>query len=378
LTRVNRWVRVVATSAAVLQLGVMAGCGRSGAAQATDEKVVNVYNWSDYIGETTVQDFQKETGIKVRYDTFDANETLYAKLVAGHTGYDIVVPSSHWAKLQIEGGLLRPLDKTKIASYSNIDPWILKQLASVDPGNRYVVPWAWGITTVGINVDKVKAALAGATMPQDAWDLVFKPDYIGKLKSCGVSFLDSADEVFPAALRYVGKRAYSSQPADYQEAARMLSAVRPYVALFSSSGYINELASGSICAAIGWSSDIAIAAARAREARNGQNIQVLLPKSGAVLYFDTMAIPADAPHVENAYRWMSYVYRPQVQADIVNKAYTASAVRAADKYIKPDVMANRLALVEGQNLEKLVPPDLVANDIRRLRTRLYTTFKTGL
>jgi putrescine transport system substrate-binding protein len=378
LTKSNRWVRVGAATAAVLQLTLVAGCGRSGAAQPSDEKVLNVYNWSDYIGETTVQDFEKETGIKVRYDTFDANETLYAKLVAGHTGYDIVVPSSHWAKLQLEGGLLMPLDKSKITTYSNIDPWILKELATVDPGNRYVVPWAWGITTIGINVDKVKAALGSEAMPQDAWDLVFKPEYASKLKSCGVSFLDSADEVFPSALRYQGKPPYSNHAADYQDAARMLSAVRPYVTLFSSSGYINEMASGSVCVAIGWSSDIAIAAARAREARNGQNIQVLLPKSGAVLYFDTMAIPADAPHVENAYRWMSYVYQPQVQADIVNKVYTASAVRAADKYIKPEVMENRLPLVEGENLEKLVPPDLVGNDIRRLRTRLYTTFKTGL
>jgi putrescine transport system substrate-binding protein len=158
----------------------------------------------------------------------------------------------------------------------------------------------------------------------------------------------------------------------------MLSAIRPYVTLFSSSGYINEMASGAVCVAIGWSSDIAIAAARAREARNGQNIQVLLPKSGAVLFFDTLAVPVDAPHVDNAYRWMSYIYRPQVQAGIVNKVFTASAVRASDKYVRPEVMANRLPLVEGENLQKLVPPDAVTNDIRRLRTRLYTTFKTGL
>jgi putrescine transport system substrate-binding protein len=372
-------LRVGAAAAAVLVLALIAALfAAPSPTRAIDEKVLNVYNWSDYIGDTTVQDFEKETGIKVRYDTFDANETLYAKLVAGHTGYDIVVPSSHWAKLQLEAGLLKPLDKSKITTYSNIDPWILKQLATVDPGNRYLVPWAWGITTIGINVDKVGAALGDLAMPQDAWDLVFKPEYLSRLKSCGVSFLDSADEVFPAALRYIGKPAYSNHAADYQEAARMLSSIRPYVTLFSSSGYINELASGSVCLAIGWSSDIAIAAARAREAKNGQNIQVLLPKSGAVLYFDTMAIPADAAHVDNAYAWMSYVYRPQVQAGIVNKVFTASAVRASDKYVKPEVAANRLSLVSGENLEKLVPPDAVANDIRRLRTRLYTTFKTGL
>ncbi len=225
-----------------------------------------------------------------------------------------MVPSSHWAKLQLEGGLLRPLDKSKIATYSNIDPWILKQLAMVDPGNRYLVPWLWGFTTIGINVDKVKAALGDLPMPQDAWDLVFKPEYMSRLKSCGVSFLDSADEVFPAALRYIGKPPYSSHVEDYREAAAMLNRIRPDVTLFASSAYINELASGSVCAAIGWNGDIAIAAARAKEARNGQNIQILFPKSGAVLYFDTMAIPVDAPHAENAYTWMSTIYRPQVQA----------------------------------------------------------------
>ena len=375
----NISMRVRAAAAAALPLALAAALTPApGPARADEEKILNVYNWSDYIGETTVQDFEKESGIKVRYDTFDANETLYAKLVAGHTGYDIVVPSSHWAKLQLEGGLLRPLDKSKIATYSNIDPWILKQLAMVDPGNRYLVPWLWGFTTIGINVDKVKAALGDLPMPQDAWDLVFKPEYMSRLKSCGVSFLDSADEVFPSALRYLGKPPYSTHPADYQEAARMLSAIRPYVTLFSSSGYINEMASGAVCVAIGWSGDIAIAAARAREARNGQNIQVLLPKSGAVLFFDTMAIPADAPHVNNAYLWMSYVYRPEVQAGIVNKVFAASAVRAADKLLRPEVLANPALLIRGKDLEKLTPPDAVSNEIRRLRTRLYTTFKTGL
>jgi putrescine transport system substrate-binding protein len=377
--RANVSMRVRAATAAALPLALAAAlsCAFS-PARSEEEKILNVYNWSDYVGDTTVQDFEKETGIKVRYDTFDANETLYAKLVAGHTGYDIVVPSSHWAKLQLEGGLLRPLDKSKIATYSNIDPWILKQLAMVDPGNRYLVPWLWGFTTIGINVDKVKAALGDLPMPQDAWDLVFKPEYMSRLKSCGVSFLDSADEVFPAALRYIGKPPYSSRVEDYREAAAMLNRIRPDVTLFASSAYINELASGSVCAAIGWNGDIAIAAARAKEARNGQNIQILFPKSGAVLYFDTMAIPVDAPHAENAYTWMSTIYRPQVQAGIVNKVFAASAVRAAYKYVRSDIAANRALLVQGGDLDKLVPPDAVTNDIRRLRTRLYTAFKTGL
>jgi putrescine transport system substrate-binding protein len=371
-------MRLGATAAAVLQLTLIAGCGRSGAAQASDEKVLNVYNWSDYIGETTVRDFEKETGIKVRYDTFDANETLYAKLVAGHTGYDIVAPSSHWAKLQLEDGLLLPLDKNRITTYSNLDPWVLKQLADVDPGNKHLVPWLWGFQTVAINVEKVKAALGGLPMPENAWDLVFKPEIVSHLKSCGVSFLDSGDEVFPSALRYIGKAAYSTNAADYRQAAKMLSRIRPYVTLFSSSGYINEMASGSVCVAIGWNSDFGIAAARAREAKNGQDIEILLPKSGAVLFFDTMAIPADAPHVEQAYAWMSYIYRPEVQAGIVNKVFAATAVRAADKLVRPDLRANHSLALRSEDLEKLVPPEAVSNDIRRLRTRLYTTFKTGM
>jgi putrescine transport system substrate-binding protein len=348
------------------------------AARCAEEKVLNIYNWSDYIGETTVQDFEKETGIKVRYDTFDANETLHAKLVAGHTGYDIVVPSSHWAKLQLEGGLLMKLDKSRIRTYGNIDPWILKQLATMDPGNQYLVPWLWGIDTIGINVDKVKAALGGLPMPDNAWDLVFKPEYMSRLKTCGVSFLDSGDEVFPAALRYVGKAPYSNSAADYREAAAMLGKVRPFVTLFSSSGYINELASGSLCVALGWNGDIGIAAARAREAHNGQNIQILMPKTGAVLFFDTLAIPADAPHPENAHRWLDYIYRPEVQAGIFNKVFYATGVRAGDKLVKPEVLANHGILFGPADLAKLVPPEAVNNDIRRLRTRLYTTFKTGI
>ncbi len=374
--RARKRLRGAALLLACAALLGAAGCRPVGAA-GDDGRILNIYNWSDYIGDTTVEDFEKETGIRVRYDTFDSNEVLYSKLALGHTGYDIVVPSSHWAKLQLESGLLLPLDKSRITTYPNIDPWVLKQLAKMDPGNRYLVPWLWGVTTIGINVDKVNAALGGLPMP-DAWDLVFQPEYASRLKSCGISFLDTADEVFPSALHYLGKSPYSANPDDYQQAARLLARIRPYVTLFSSSGYINELASGSVCVAIGWSGDIAIAASRAREARNGQNIQVLVPKSGAVLFFDTMAIPADAPHLDNAYAWMSYIYRPEVQAGIMNKVFAATAVPAALKLVKPEVLANRALLLKGEDLERLSPPDAVTPEIRRLRTRLYISFKTGL
>jgi len=369
----------VAKLIGVLAFGILlASCSRSGSDKAGEENVLNIYNWSDYIGESTIQDFEKETGIKVRYDTFDANETLHAKLLARQTGYDIVVPSSSWAKIQLEGGLFRKLDKSRITNWQNLDAGVLGNLAALDPGNQYLAPWLWGITTVGINVDQVKAALGNLPMPANAWDLLFKPEYAQRLKSCGISILDSPDELFPAALRYLGHPAYSKSIADYQEAARLLAQVRPSITLFSSSGYINDLANGSLCLSMGFNGDIGIAAQRAKEANNGQHVQILLPKSGAILFFDTMAIPADAEHVENAYKWINFIYRPDVQAGIVNKVFYDNPVRAADKFINPDIRANKAVFLEGEVLGRMVPPDSVGTDIRRLRTRLYTTFKTGL
>ncbi len=356
--------------------GILAGVAAPVAAQ--EEKILNIYNWSDYIGDDTIANFEKETGIKVRYDTFDSNETLHAKLVAGKTGYDIVVPSSNWAKIQIDGGLFTKLDKSKITTYANLDPFVMKQLVGMDAGNAHIVPWLWGVTTVGVNMGKLKAALGSMPMPDNAWDLIFKPEYAVKAKSCGISVLDSGDEVFPAALRYLGKPPYSKNPADYQAAGKLLAAIRPNISLFSSSGYINDLAGGSLCLVLGWNGDISIAAARAKEAKNGNDIQVLLPKTGAVLFFDTMAIPVDAQHVENAYKFMSYIYRPEVNAELVNKVLYANPVPASAKSIKPEVRSNKAVFMSPEDLAKMVPPEAVSSDIRRLRTRLYTTFKTGL
>ena len=272
-----------------------------------EEKVLNVYNWSDYIAEDTIRNFERETGIKVRYDNFDNNEIVHAKLVAGKTGYDIVIPSSNWAKLQIDGGLLRKLDKSQLPNLRFMDPAVQAQLAKMDPGNDYMVNWLWGFTTVGINVDKVRAALGNLPMPDNAWDLVFKPEYISRLKSCGVSFLDSATEVVPAALHYLGKPSFSKNTGDYAQAAALLRSVRPHVTLFSSSGYINDMASGSICVALGWSGDINIARQRAIDGKTGQNIQALIPRTGGLLFFDVMVIPADAPRPGNAHKFINYI-----------------------------------------------------------------------
>jgi len=343
-----------------------------------EDKVLNVYNWSNYIGDDTIAGFEKETGIKVRYDNFDNNEIVHAKLVAGKTGYDIVVPSSHWAKLQVDGGLLRKIDRAQLPNFKNLDPDVQAQLAKLDPGNQYMVNWLWGYTTVGINVDKVKAALGSTPMPDDAWDLVFKPEYISKLKSCGVSFLDSPTEVVPTTLHYLGKPAYSKNAGDYAAAGALLKTIRPYVSLFSSSGYINDLASGSICLALGWSGDINIARQRAVDGKTGQRIEALLPKTGALLFFDVMVIPNDASHPGNAHKFINYILKPEVHATLTNKVFYANPNKESRKFIKPEVANNPTVFLSDAELRKMVAPDAIANDLRRLMTRTYTSFKTGL
>jgi putrescine transport system substrate-binding protein len=348
------------------------------AALAQEEKVLNIYNWSDYIAEDTIANFEKETGIKVRYDNFDNNEIVHAKLVAGKTGYDIVVPSSYWAKLQADGGLLQKLDKSKLPNFKNLDPVLLEQLAKLDPGNQFQVNWLWGYTTVGINVDKVKAALGSMPMPDNAWDLVFKPEYISKLKSCGVSFLDSATEIVPAAMHYLGKPAYSRNQADYSGVGPLLKTVRPSVTLFSSSGYINDMANGSICLALGWSGDINIARQRAIEGKTGQKIEALIPKTGGVLFFDVMVIPADAPHPDNAHKFINYILRPEVHAGLSNKVFYANPNKESRKFVRPEVANNPTIFPSDEDMKKMVAPDALSNDIRRTVTRLFTSFKTGM
>jgi putrescine transport system substrate-binding protein len=350
-----------------------------GGAQAADPKVLNVYNWSDYIADDTIRNFEKETGIKVNYDNYDTNEVLQAKLIAGNTGYDIVVPGSHFAKQQIEGGLLQKLDRSKLTNWGNLDPALLKQLGNVDPGNQYLVDWLWGYVTVGINVPKVKAALGGLPMPDNAWSLIFDPKYASKLKGCGVNFLDSASEVLPVAMLYVGKPPYSSNAADYDAAAAMLKSVRPYVTRFSSSGYINDLAGGALCAVMGYSGDINIARARALEAnpKAPAAIEAQVPKGGATLFFDTMAIPKDAKNVANAHLFINYILRPDVAAALTNKVYYANPNAASLKLVRKEVAENPTIFLGNADKARLTPPDAVPQPIRRVQTRIFTNFKAG-
>ncbi|HEX6092488.1 MAG TPA: polyamine ABC transporter substrate-binding protein, partial [Dongiaceae bacterium] len=300
---------------------------------------LNVYNWSDYIGETTVEDFQKETGITVRYDVYDSNETLDAKLKAGNTGYDIVVPTGSFLGQQIQAGIYQKIDKSKISNYGNIDPQILEALKPFDPTNEYAVPYFWGTVGIGVDVAKVKERL-GENAPIDSFDLLFKPENAAKLQDCGISMLDSPSDVLPPALKYLGKDPHSKSEEDYAAVEQMLTAVRPYVKYFHSSQYINDLAGGELCAVIGWSGDVFIAQARAEEAGSKAELSYSIPKEGTLLWVDSLAIPKDAKNVDNALKFIDYLNRPQVAANGVNYVSYASPNTAALELVDPEVKGN--------------------------------------
>ncbi|AZP11849.1 extracellular solute-binding protein [Undibacterium parvum] len=347
------------------------------AALPQEEKILYVYNWSDYIAEDTVSNFEKETGIKVRYDTMDSSETLHAKLVAGKTGYDVVVTSTEWASIQIKGGLLMKLDKSKLTNLVNMDPVMLAAMAKADPGNAYLTSWLWGFETIGINTKKVKEALGDLPMPDNPMELIFNPKYISRLKSCGVSVLDAPSTVIPVFLQYLGRNPFSNNSGDYQDVNARLKEIRPYISLFSSSGYINNLASGSLCAVLGYSGDINIARQRAIDSKNGNEILALMPNA-TVSFMDNMAIPIDAPHPGNALLWMNYIMRPEVHASLTNKVFYANTNLSSVKFVNKEVSENKTVFVSDADKKKFAAAEAVNGDIRRIRTRIYTQFKTGL
>jgi putrescine transport system substrate-binding protein len=369
--------------------GLLAACDKkeeSGAAVAvsairmvignTEEKVLNIYNWPDYIPVGMIAAFEKESGIKVNYDNFETNEALHAKLVAGNTGYDIVVPGTVFAKPQIEGGLLRPLEKSKIHNLANLDPSIMKVLTRADPGNNYLVPWAWGFTTVGINKTQADKALAGLPMPQNAWELVFNPKYTARLKSCGIAYLDSPAEVMPVALHYIGKDAYSVIPSDYKVAGEMLDKVRKDIRMFSAT-MIDDVASGKVCAVIGWSGDINIAANRAKENGSKDEIQALLPSTGALLFADTMALTKDAKHPNNAYTFIDFYLRPENAALVTNNMDYPTANKAAMAQIKPEIASNKTIFVGDEYFSKMIAPSSFTSEAREAMTNAFNNFKKG-
>jgi putrescine transport system substrate-binding protein len=347
------------------------------AAAAAEDHRLNIYNWSDYIAEETVPRFEKETGITVNYDVYDSNEVLEAKLLAGQSGYDLVVPSaSPYLARQVAAGVYLKLDKAKLANYGNLDPQILAAAAVADPGNQYGVPYLWGTTGIGYNPAKVKAALGDAA-PVDSDHLLFDPANAQKLASCGISLLDSAQEIFPAALAYLGRDPLSRDPEDLARAAAVVAAIRPSVRKFHSSQYINDLANGDLCVAFGYSGDVLQARNRAREAKNGVDIAYTIPKEGAMIWIDMMAIPKDAPHSEAALRFIDYVLRPETIAAISNTV----------AYANPNTRATPLVDAALRDDPGIYPPPEVRARLffdkpvtpqyERQRTRAWTKVKTG-
>lgn len=346
-----------------------------GAAAAQEEKVVNVYNWSDYIDDSILEDFTKETGIKVVYDVYDSNDILDTKLFAGGSGYDVVVPSTEYLVRQIEAGLMQPLDKSKLSNLGNMWDVISDRVAEYDKVNDYSVNYMWGTTGIGYNQKMVEERLPDA--PTDSWALIFDPQYAEKLADCGIMMLDAATEVIPAALNYLGLDPDSTNPEDIKKAEELLLKVRPYVRKFHSSEYINALANGDICVAYGYSGDIFQARDRAAEAGQGVEIKYSIPKEGARMWFDQLAIPADAPHPNNAHVFIDYLMRPDVIAKATNYVVYANGNKASQDLVDPEIRNDPAVYPSDAVLAKLYTKKAYDARTQRLVNRAFTTVTTG-
>lgn len=375
-------LRVLGLSIAVCLLAACGGKSDSGAASTDgksggdDDKTLNVYNWSDYIAENTIPDFEKKSGVKVVYDVFDSNEMVETKLLAGSSGYDIVVPTLNFLGRQIQAGVFQKLDKSKIPNLANLDPEMMKRIALQDPGNEYAVPYMWGTTGIGYNVDKVTAAF-GNTDVTNSWDLVFKPENIAKLKGCGVTLLDTPSELIPITLNYLGEDPNSQDPAVIDKAAALLKTIRPYVTNFHSSQYIDSMATGNTCLVVGWSGDIIQARDRAEEAKNGVKIAYSIPKEGAPLWFDMLAIPKDAKHVESANAFINHLLEPQVAADNTNFVSYPNAVPKSTPLVEKAISGDPTIYPPPDVAAKLFTYAIIPPDVDRQYTRIWTQLKTG-
>jgi putrescine transport system substrate-binding protein len=346
----------------------------SGAAFAQG-KVVNVYNWSDYIDEEILAEFEAETGIKVVYDVFDSNDILETKLLAGSSGYDVVVPSGGFLQRQIQAGVFRKLDKGKLSNLGNMWDKIAERTAQYDPGNEYSVNYMWGTTGIGYNVDAVKERLGIDAV--DSWSVIFDPDKISKFTDCGVHILDAADEMIPAALNYLGHDPTSQDKALIEEAGALLETIRPHVTSFNSSAYINALADGDACLAVGWSGDVLQARDRAVEADNNVNVEYAIPAEGALMWFDQMAIPADAPHPDNALLFIDYIMRAEVAAKASNYVYFANGNLASQPMLNEDVIGDPAIYPTEETVQNLYVTTPYGPGVQRTVTRLWTRIKTG-
>jgi putrescine transport system substrate-binding protein len=367
----------VKTSGAILSVTLaLASVGVSLVAPALPkERVVNYYNWSDYQDPTVLDEFTRETGIKVRYDTFDSNDTLEAKLLAGGSGYDVVVPTAYFLTRQIGAGIFQPFDTSKLPNLAYAWPDIAKQLAFYDPGNRYAVDYMWGTTGIGYNVKDVKRIL-GPDAVIDSWDYVFDPDKIAKFKDCGIHLLDSSDDIMSAGLHYLHLDPNTSDPADLEKVTALLLKIRPYVRKFHSSEYLNALATGEICFVVGFSGDVKQAQTRAAQAKGGVELGYSIPKEGAQLWFDTLAIPKDAPDPEEAHELINYLIKPEVAAKNTNYVSYANG-DVPSQFIDKAILDDRTIYPDAATMANFYT--IIAHDqkTQRLINRLWTRIKTG-
>lgn len=356
-------------------LWCMVGMGLWAARAAAEDAVLNIYNWSDYIAPTTLAQFEQETGIKVRYDVFDTNELLEAKLLAGSSGYDLVVPSADFVNRQIQAGVFQPLDKTRLSRLANLDPEIMRVLSGYDPDNRHVLPWLWGTTGLGINRALVESRIGN--VPLDTWQLLLNADHAKALADCGIALLDSPAEVVPSVLIALGLPSDSEDEAIVSQAFDALSKVRPHIRYFHSSQYVNDLANGELCLVLGYSGDILQARARAAEAGNGQTIDYRIPKEGALVWFDTLGIPSDAPHPENAHRFLDFILKPEVMAEVSNAVAYANANVAATPLVDAAVREDPGVYPDAETRQRLKPNVTHSARYDRWVNRAWTRFKTG-
>ncbi|NMG04860.1 extracellular solute-binding protein [Azoarcus taiwanensis] len=354
-----------------------AAVGIAGGAIAQEPPRVHFYNWNDYIADDTLPKFTQETGISVTYDVYDSNEVLEARLFAGNSGFDVVVPTSTHIARHINAGIYLEIDRSKIPNYDTLDPTIMRLIEAVDPGNKFGVPYMWGTTGVGYNVDKIRE-IFGDDAPTDSWDLVLQPENIAKLASCGVAFLDAPTEIFPTVLNYLGMDPSSTNPRDYSgPALEHLMKLRPHITYFHSSRFITELANGDICAVVGWSGDILQARDRAEEAGNNVNIAYYIPKEGAHLWVDIMAIPKDARHPDNAHKLISYLLAPENMAGITNYVAYANPVPASKAFVDESILEDVGIYPSDEVMEKLFTVGDLPQNVHREMTRAWTRVRTG-
>ena len=347
-------------------------------AAATDKAdTLYFYNWTDYIAKDTLVNFTKETGVDVVYDVYDSNEVLEGKLLSGRSGFDLVSPSHDFYKTQISAGVYAELDKSKLPNLKNLDPKIMKVISDAyDKDNRYGIPYLWGTTGFAYNVDKVEKVL-GKNAPVDSWAMVFEPEYMKKLSSCGVAFLDAPSEVLPSVMAYLGIPGASVELDDYEKAVEKIKTVAPYVTYFHSSKSLSDLANGDICVAIGWSGDMMMARDRAIEAKNGQKIQYVIPKEGAAMWFDMLGIPKDAPHKDAAHKMLNYLMEPKVIADVTNYVTYSNPNPASTQYVNPKIANDKGIYPSADTMDNLFVFKELPRKVKRYITREWTRLKTG-